>query len=174
MLGENQRIHTATRQLISLGKIKNLDDLNSRFNIEIINKEFFDNYINLFNKLSAYLNEDQEFKSFAEKNEIDINVFAKKLIGQIVFCYFLQKKGWLGAKINEEIFEGDLNFIRNKFNSFSKKEKNFFNDFLEPLFYKGLNRKNKNDFCKDLDCKIPYLNGGLFQEVENYSWKDSF
>ena len=175
LLGENQRIHTATRQLVSLGKIKNLDDLNSRFNIEIINKEFFDNYINLFNQLSTYLNKDKEFKSFAKINKIDIDVFAKKLIGQIVFCYFLQKKGWLGAKINEEIFEGDLNFIRNKFDSFSKKEKkNFFNDFLEPLFYKGLNRKNKNDFCKDLDCKIPYLNGGLFQEVENYSWKDSF
>ena len=37
-----------------------------------------------------------------------------------------------------------------------------------------MNKKNKNDFCKDLDCKIPYLNGGLFQEIENYSWKDSF
>ena len=175
LLGENQRIHTATKQLVRLGKIKSLEDLNSRFNIEIINKEFFNNYIDLFNQLSSYLNKDREFKLFAQLNKIDIEVFAKKLIGQIVFCYFLQKKGWLGAKIDKEIYEGDLNFIRNQFNSYSKKEKkNFFNDFLEPLFYKGLNRKNKNDFCKDLNCKIPYLNGGLFQEIENYSWKDSF
>lgn len=173
LLGENQRIHTATKQLVRSGKIKSLEDLNSRFNIEVINKEFFDNYIDLFNQLSSYLNKDKEFKLFAKLNKIDIEVFAKKLIGQIVFCYFLQKKGWLGAKIDEEIYEGDLNFIRNQFNSYSKK-KNFFNDFLEPLFYKGLNKKNKNDFCKDLNCKIPYLNGGLFQEIENYSWKDSF
>ena len=33
-------------------------------------------------------------------------MFLQKLIGQIVFCYFLQKKG-VSAKINEEIFEGD-------------------------------------------------------------------
>ena len=26
--------------------------------------------------------------------------------------------------------------------------------FLEPLFYKGLNKKNKNDFCKDLNVKF--------------------
>ena len=70
---------------------KSLDDLNSRFNIEVINKEFFDNYINLFNQLSSYLKKDKEFKSFAQLNKIDIEVFAKKLIGQIVFCYFLQK-----------------------------------------------------------------------------------
>ena len=32
----------------------------------------------------------------------------------------------------------------------------------------------EGDFCNDLKCKIPYLNGGLFQEIENYSWKDYF
>jgi hypothetical protein len=135
LLGENQRIHTATKQLVKSGKIKSLEDLNSRFNIEVINKEFFNNYIDLFNQLSSYLNKDKEFKLFAQSNKIDIEVFAKKLIGQIVFCYFLQKKGWLGAKIDKEIYEGDLNFIRNQFNLCSKKEKkNFFNDLLEPLF----------------------------------------
>ena len=79
--------------------------MNSRFNIEIINKKFFDNYINLFNQLSTYLIKIKNLNHL-QKNKIDIDVFAKKLIGQIVFCYFLQKKGWLGAKINEEIFEG--------------------------------------------------------------------
>lgn len=175
LLGENQRIHTATKQLVRSGKIKSLEDLNSRFNIEIINKEFFDNYINLFKQLTNYLHKDREFKTFASSNNIEIEVFAKKLIGQIVFCYFLQKKKWLGAIENEEIYKGDVNFIRNQFILFvEERKKNFFNDFLEPLFYKGLNKKNKNDFCRDLNCKIPYLNGGLFQEIESYSWKDSF
>ncbi len=174
LLGKNQRVHTATKQLIKLGKVKNLQDLNSRFNIEVVNKEFFDNYINLFKQLVNHLTRDTEFKSFTISNNINIEVFAKKLIGQIVFCYFLQKKKWLGASVNEEIHKGDINFIRNQFILFSKKNKNFFNDCLEPLFYKGLNKKNDNDFCNELKCKIPYLNGGLFQEIENYSWKDSF
>jgi len=173
LLGKNQKIHTALKQFIKLGKIKDLEDLNSRFDIEIVNKEFFENYISLYNQLVGYLNKDKEFKSFTSKNKIKIDVFAKKLLGQIIFCYFLQKKGWLGAKENENINQGDLNFIRNQFISYNKK-KNFFNDCLEPLFYKGLNKQNKNNYCHDLKCKIPYLNGGLFQEVENYSWKESY
>ena len=88
---------------------------------------------------------------------------------------FFTKKSWLGAPDNKKIHEGDLNFIRNQFILYSeKKKKNFFNDFLEPLFYKGLNKKNNNDLCKDLNCKIPYLNGGLFQEIENYSWRNNY
>ena len=173
LLGKNQKIHTALKQFIKLGKIKDLEDLNSRFDIEIVNKEFFENYISLYNQLVGYLNKDKKFKSFTSKNKIKIGVFAKKLLGQIIFCYFLQKKGWLGAKENESINQGDLNFIRNQFINYNKK-KNFFNDCLEPLFYKGLNKQNKNNYCYDLRCKIPYLNGGLFQEVENYSWKESY
>ncbi len=173
LLGKNQKIHTALKQFIKLGKIKDLEDLNSRFDIEIVNKEFFENYISLYNQLVGYLNKDKKFKSFTSKNKIKIDVFAKKLLGQIIFCYFLQKKGWLGAKENENINQGDLNFIRNQFINYNKK-KNFFNDCLEPLFYKGLNKQNKNNYCYDLKCKIPYLNGGLFQEVENYSWKESY
>tara|TARA_B100001057_G_scaffold501149_2_gene621103 strand:+ start:445 stop:3711 length:3267 start_codon:yes stop_codon:yes gene_type:complete len=173
LLGKNQKIHTALKQFIKLGKIKDLEDLNSRFDIEVVNKEFFENYISLYNQLFIYLNKDKKFKSFTSKNKIKIDVFAKKLLGQIVFCYFLQKKGWLGAKENENINQGDLNFIRNQFIHYNKK-KNFFNDCLEPLFYKGLNKQNKNNFCNDLKCKIPYLNGGLFQEIENYSWKESY
>ena len=40
LLGENQRIHTATKQLVRSGKIKSLEDLNSRFNIELLIKSF--------------------------------------------------------------------------------------------------------------------------------------
>lgn len=175
LVGKNQRIHTATKQLVKLGKVKNLEDLNNRFNIEVVNKEFFDHYINLYKKLVGYLYKDKEFKLFADSNDVNIEVFAKKLLGQIVFCYFLQKKGWLGALDSKKIHEGDLNFIRNQFILYSeKKKKNFFNDFLEPLFYKGLNKKNNNNLCKDLNCKIPYLNGGLFQEIENYSWRNNY
>ena len=42
---------------------------------------------------------------------------------------------------------------------------------MEPLFYRGLNKKNKNDFCNDLKCKIPYLNVNSNQDS---SWKDNF
>ena len=38
------KIHTANKQLIKSGKIKSFEDLYQRFNVEIVNNEFFDNY----------------------------------------------------------------------------------------------------------------------------------
>ena len=48
---------------------------------------------------------------------------------------------------------------------------NYYNDFLEYLFYEGLNKRNNDQLCLSLKCKIPFLNGGLFEEIKNYDWK---
>ena len=52
LLGPKAKIHTPTKQFVKLGKIKYFADLKERFNIEIVNKEFFNNYKNLY----LYLN----------------------------------------------------------------------------------------------------------------------
>jgi len=171
LLGPNSKIHTPTKQLIKLGKIKNFLDLNNRFNIEVLNKEFFDDYKKLYFYLKKYLDEDKVFSSFAMKIKLETNFFAKKLLGQIVFCYFLQKKGWLGVSENKNFGTGDQSFLRNKFIQFEKKNKNFFNEFLEFFFYEGLNNQNKNDYLKKIECKVPYIGGGLFEYYEGYDWK---
>jgi type I restriction-modification system DNA methylase subunit len=114
---------------------------------------------------------DERFIKFSKKIKLNNSLFAKKLLGQIVFCYFLQKKKWLGAKKNVALDSGDQNFLRNKFNFIEFNKQNYFNDFLEPLFYLGLNFNNPNSFCEAVDCKIPYLNGGLFEPIEDYNWE---
>ena len=52
-------------------------------------------------------------------------------------------------------------------------EKNYFNNFLEYLFYDGLNNDKHIDnfYNENLKCKIPFLNGGLFEPVNNYDWR---
>ena len=170
LLGEDAKIHTPHNQFKQ--KVKNFKDLKNRFNKEIVTEEFFENYKRLFFDLKYYLDSDDEFKQFAKKNKLDISLFAKKLLGQIVFCYFLQKKRWLGAKKNTSLDSGDENFLRNKFIEITKNKKNFFNDLLEPLFYLGLSYENSNSFCAEINCKVPYLNGGLFEPIENYDWED--
>jgi len=79
---------------------------------------------------------EKEQKHFKEK-EISTSDFAKKTLGQIVFLYFLQKKGWFGVKVGEPWGSGDKNFLANYF-ARTKDHKNFFIDCLEPLFYKAL------------------------------------
>ncbi len=172
LLGENSKINTAYKQLSK--PVKNLEELINRFNIEIVTDEFFEDYKNLYLKLYDFFKNDRIFKEYSIKYSLDLDLFSKKIIGQIVFCYFIQKKGWLGASKNQKIFEGDVNFFRNQFDKINANKKNFYNDFLEILFYEGLNKNNTDNYCLKLDVKVPYLNGGLFQSLENYNWKDRY
>jgi hypothetical protein len=51
------------------------------------------------------------------------------------------------------------------------ERKNYFNDYLEPLFYNALaNGERDDDFYERFDCKIPFLNGGLFDPINRYDW----
>jgi adenine-specific DNA-methyltransferase len=176
-LGPDARVHTPHDFLVKKGQAKNTTDLLSRFDVEIVTKEFFTKYKGLFGDVSGYLEKDHGFKIFAEKNDIDIDTFSKKLLGQIVFCYFLQRKGWLGAKRGEPINKGDKDFMRSLFNRGIAEKKNFYNDYLEYLFYDSLNNRaeGSSDFYrKHFDCQIPFLNGGLFEPPEDYDWEKSF
>ena len=174
ILGLNSKIYTPKSQLINLGKVKNFSDLHSRFDIEVVSEEFYEKYKNLYEKLVGYFEKDKNFNNFSKKYKVNINLLSKKILGQITFCYFLQKKGWLGANKNEDFYKGSKNFLREKFNDVIKEKKNYFNDFLEYLFYDGLNNdKNiENFFNVNLNCKIPFLNGGLFEPLNDYKWKE--
>ena len=108
-------------------------------------------------------------RDFKEK-QVDTGDFAKKLLGQIVFLYFLQKKGWFGVARDAEWGEGSRRFLRELFERKHADYKNFFNDILEPLFYEALRRERDDDYFSRFNCKIPFLNGGLFDPMEGYDW----
>jgi hypothetical protein len=99
-------------------------------------------------------------------------------MGQIVFLYFLQKKGWLGVgrdeKGNYRLWgEGPKNFLRRLFDKEYTDYKNFFNDVLEPLFYEALATERRHDSYSRFNCKIPFLNGGLFEPINDYDWDET-
>ena len=104
LLGPDTKSYTPTIQLLNKGRIKDYNDLLERFDIEVVSEEFYDKYKFLFDQLKKYFIQDNNFSKFAKKNKIEINEICKKTLGQITFCYFLQKKGWLGAKKNEEFY----------------------------------------------------------------------
>ncbi len=170
LLGEGAKLHTPINRLNS--KVTNYDDLFSRFNIEIVNDEFFDHYKKLFINLKNKLENDDVFSKFLKEKKITSDFFSKRLLGQIVFCYFLQKKKWLGVSKDNKFGTGDLNYLRNMFNIFDKKKENFFNGFLEFFFYEGLNNLNENNFVKSINVKVPYVGGGLFEYHDGYDWKN--
>ena len=66
----------------------------------------------------------EEFEEFDNKN-IKSSDFAKKLMGQLVFIYFLQKKGWLGVEKDADWGTGPKNFLRKIYDNCVDEGKNF-------------------------------------------------
>ena len=84
VLGKHVAIQTAFAQL----KYPNMEQLEKAFSVERVSKEFFDKYKNLYLELSDYL--QSQIAYFG--NEKNLNLFTKKLLGRVVFLYFIQKK----------------------------------------------------------------------------------
>ena len=156
LLGETESCATAAERLHLLSSKKNslvLEDLIEAFNVEKVSKEFFENYkilsLDIEQNLKDLRKKDKKINQDFNENNLDEINFSKKLLGQIVFIYFLQKKGWLGIIKNKNgdfksWGQGDKLFFKNLFNKKYTDYNNFFNDILEPLFYEGLGLK-KND-----------------------------
>ena len=179
LVGELEPNHTAQSRLINLltKDYPLVSEIEEAFNVEKVSKEFFVNYKELFLQLTENLKNIRENEpsqrintEFTLKSIKDAD-FCKKLMGQLVFLYFIQKKGWLGVARDKKWGEGDKQFLRHTFEKAVKEGKNFFNDFLEPLFYDALaNGERDDNWFTALDCKIPFLNGGLFERYHDYDW----
>jgi adenine-specific DNA-methyltransferase len=121
------------------------------FDVEKLTKEFYQGYQELFKQVQRTIFEHNPHPYFDD--ETRLHQFSQRLLGRVMFLYFLQKKEFLAGKPD---------FLSSEF----KKHKDlgsagFYNQVLEPLFFEILN-------CERPDSqspwgKIPYLNGGLFE-----------
>ncbi|HHX62474.1 MAG TPA: hypothetical protein GX707_17450 [Epulopiscium sp.] len=248
LIGENEPNHTAQSQLLNIfaddKHNPTLNKIEEAFSVESVTIDFFNQYKEKYLELKEYLEQDNSFVEEAHNLGFEVNKFAeqfsKKLMGQLAFLYFIQKKGWLGVKIvPKTITKQELSNIYNLVDETKKKvlqkvyqedkkgiytlnidlissrdfteheaeilsaiflnnekfdepwgkgyrqfirdvlwkhcvihKKNFFDDYLEPFFYQALNKERKHHYFKLFNCKIPFLNGGLFEPLEGYNWKD--
>ncbi len=185
LVGSSEDTHTAQSQFYhcleksSKGEQITLEDLVAAFDIEKVSKEFFEKYKELYgkllNELTRLYDTDKDIKRDFDEHSIIKEDFAKKTMGQLVFLYFIQKKGWLGVPKDGIWGQGDKKFLRNVFEKdkrYISNYDNFFNDVLEHLFYEALAQKRENnDWFDRLNCRIPFLNGGLFEPVNGYEYE---
>lgn len=191
LLGPGQSCRTATDNFMALyDKRASLEikDIEDAFNVEALSKEFFGKYKAQYEAFVNYMVDptngmrqdfiDTDFDhtgmaadKIRDREEKPIRDYVKKLLGRIVFLHFLQKKGWLGVPAGKEWGEGDRDFMLKLFKNATERQKeNFLDDILEDLFSEGLdrNRSDKGDlYDTEVNgigkCRIPYLNGGLFE-----------
>ncbi|MEH1948536.1 MAG: TaqI-like C-terminal specificity domain-containing protein [Nostoc sp.] len=121
------------------------------FDVEKLTKEFYRGYREIFEELQRVIKANNQHSYFTDSNRL--HQFSQRLLGRIMFLYFLQKK---------EFLAGDRNFLKTQYNKLRSdlEDTDFYNQVLEPLFFEMLNKQRPN-----MDSpwgKIPYLNGGLF------------
>lgn len=191
LVGPNEPNHTCKKQFVELLSSDHdplFEEIERSFGIEKVTKEFFEEYkkrfLDLKESLEKVIKNDvvvkTEFVNIAGEENLERYVieFSKKLLGQIVFLYFLQKKGWLGVRKDDngrfkDWGTGPKDFMKRLFRKEYCSYNNFFNDVLEPLFYNTLAIKRTDDFSDKFDCKIPFLNGGLFEPLDGYDWMNT-
>ncbi|MFV0152010.1 Eco57I restriction-modification methylase domain-containing protein [Empedobacter falsenii] len=177
IFGNNEAHRTAIERLYNLEQSRfRLDDFFEAFNVEPVSKKFFDEYKLIYKDLASYIYEIEEYKKVFTKISSDdegakreIRSFVGRLMGRIVFLYFLQKKNWLGAS-NTEFIDGSTSFLSDLFNKDAEKQNDFYTKYLCPIFFEALNtnRGNSQEFTLENGntvC-IPFLNGGLFEEEQ--------
>lgn len=177
LVGPNEPNHTCQKQFLNLLISEDqlsLEQIDSAFDIENVTDEFFKEYSDLVKSLIDSLTEikknDEIVREEFDSKYIKSSDFAKKLMGQLVFMYFLQKKGWLGVQKGKLWGTGPHDFLRRIFNKCENEGKNFFNDVLEPLFYKGFAEEVSDFHYSEFGYMVPFLNGALFEPINNYDW----
>lgn len=127
-------------------------------NSEKITKDFYAGFKKQHKAFTEFIKGiDDHIEAPKNKNK---QWYASVMLNRLMFCYFIQKKGFLNL---------DVDYLRNKLNYVSANEGenefyNFYLDFLRRLFHDGLNTpKHSRDF-EVIFGKIPYLNGGMFDE----------
>ncbi len=180
LVGEGESCHTAQTRFLALLQDTETDptlaQIEEAFSVEAVTREFFAKYAELFGDITVALDKlvkkDKILRDEFHAKGVNTVDFAKKLMGQIVFLYFLQKKGWLGVEKGKDWGTGPHNFLRRLADGKHGKHENFFNDVLEPLFYDTLATDRGHEaWCKHFKCRIPFLNGGLFEPLGDYDWK---
>ena len=131
-------------------------------NTEQVTKKFYDSFKKYHTAFMTFISGIED--SIADKKNANKQWYASLMMNRLMFCYFIQKKGFL---------DGNINYLSDKLQECQKKHGkdkffSFYRQFLLVLFHDNLGKpeeKRPAGFTMEFG-KIPYLNGGLFDVHE--------
>ncbi|MDD4035521.1 MAG: Eco57I restriction-modification methylase domain-containing protein [Candidatus Cloacimonetes bacterium] len=122
-------------------------------NAEKVTKKFYDGFKKQHAKFLDYI--------IGIVGEDEKKWYASVMLNRLMFCYFIQKQGFLDGNIhylNDKLQECKLIHGRDQFYS-------FYRNFLLQLFHRQLGSPH-DESVTGIFGKIPYLNGGIFSVHE--------
>ncbi len=132
--------------------------LNLAFDVEPVTKRFFDQYKRIFDAAEA------KISGFADDEAEPRRQFVQTLFNRLMFVYFLSRKRWLSLN-------GQADYLNALWRDYEQHptHANFYDDRLWHLFFLGLNNADSRDLRRGVEPligKVPFLNGGLFEQTE--------
>ena len=128
-------------------------------NSEKITKDFYAGFNKQHKAFAEFITGiDDQVDTKDNKNK---QWYTSVMLNRLMFCYFIQKKGFL---------DGDEHYLRNKLRWVQEQRgsdqffRSFYKDFLIHLFHRGLNSPKHDDAFENVYGRIPYLNGGMFDD----------
>jgi len=170
------------KQQGNLNQFLTLNDFEEAFSVEKLSKEFFKNYKEIYEDFVEYITGYRyikkgskwsvskthephfDFHDIFKNDDKAVRDFFKRMLGRIVFLYFIQKKGWLAVPKDQNWDNGNPEYLYQLFKNAKYKEL-FYSDYLAPLFFETLNNSKSED--ENADFRFPYLNGGLFDKTQD-------
>jgi len=140
-----------------------LDVIKDAFSVEKVNKEFYQQIARYYYRLTGKNDYKKELvlPSVGEDDERKYEEFAVRLIGRIIFCWFLRHKKSSGGipLIPREVLSLGA----------AENHRDYYHSILEPLFFEVMNRpvKERKPVAVPQAELIPFLNGGLFEPHRN-------
>jgi hypothetical protein len=140
-----------------------LDVIKDAFSVEKVNKEFYQQIARYYYRLTGKNGYKKELvlPSVGEGDERKYEEFAVRLIGRIIFCWFLRHKKSSGGipLIPREVLSLGA----------AENHRDYYHSILEPLFFEVMNRpvKERKPVAVPQAGLIPFLNGGLFEPHRN-------
>ncbi len=120
------------------------------FYAERVTKKFYDRFKKEHDAFLKFLSgiPDEEMQKW----------YVSVMLNRLMFIYFIQKKNFL---------DNDIDYLCTKLTESQANSTNrYYRDFLCPLFFEGF-AKPENERSREMKRllgKIPYLNGGIFQQ----------
>jgi len=136
------------------------------FNVATVTKRFYDQYRGHYERAKAAIaTANPGVRDFYDVDKL--HAFTQRLLGRLMFLYFLQRKGWLGERPRFLTERYTIVQRRHTGESHDGETYAYYQEVLEPLFFQTMNIKRSGNVKLWEGIRIPYLNGGLFDEARD-------
>ena len=143
----------------------------SAFNIERVTEKFFNEYRDALNGMIERLRPTKGEPTDANMRRSNRFAYAQLLLNRLMVCYFLARKGWLVDGSGRPI-RRYIRWLWKQYQQNKTKETSFY-QWLTILFRDAFNMELGRlasapipDEVRHSFQAVPYLNGGLFAELE--------